>query len=80
MFVLKDRHSFVLILVSWLTEKVVMIYCFISGSFSSGIIKCYMSWAICKIATVMGILEKLVIFETQIATFVGISKKLPLFY
>ena len=39
-----------LILVNWLTEKMLMIYCFISRSFSSGIMKCYISGTICKIA------------------------------
>ena len=30
MFVLQDRYQFVLVLVNWLTEKIIMIYCFIS--------------------------------------------------
>ena len=48
MFVLWDRHEFVSVLVNWLSEK--MICCFISKSFSSGIMKCYISGTICKIA------------------------------
>ena len=50
MFALMDRNKFVLILVNWLSEKMIMICCFISRSFSSGIMKCYISEAICKIA------------------------------
>ena len=37
-------------LVNWLTEKMIMIYCFISRSFSSGIMKCYTSGTIHKTA------------------------------
>ena len=69
----------------FLTEKIIC--CFISRSFSSGIMKCYISGTICKIvyfetqnATFVGIWEKLLLFETQIATFVGISENLLLFY
>ena len=42
------RIKFVLTVVHWLSEK--MICCFISRSFSSGIMKCYISGTICKIA------------------------------
>ena len=49
MFVLQDRHKFVLNLVNWLTEKI-MICCFISRSCSSGIMKCYISGSIYKTA------------------------------
>ena len=48
MFVLQDRHKFILILLNWLTEK--MICCFISRLFSSWVMKCYIYWSICKIA------------------------------
>ena len=48
MFVLLDRYNFVLIQVNWLTNKM-LISCFISRSFSSWIMKCYISGTIYKI-------------------------------
>ena len=63
-----------------------LVCCFISWSFTSRIMKCYISGIICKllyfenqIATFVGTWEKLLLFEMQIATFVGISKQSPLF-
>ena len=60
----------------------IIICCFISRSFSNGIMKCYISGTIYKIAifwnliaTFVGIWEKLLLLKTHIATFVGISKK-----
>ena len=69
-----------MILVNSLTEKII-ICCFISRSSSSGIMKYYISGTICKIAIFqiaifVGICEnmkKLLLFETKIATFAGIS-------
>ena len=55
MFVLQDRHNFVLILVKWLTEKRIMICCFISRSFFSVIMKCFISGTICKICYILKI-------------------------
>ena len=49
MLVSSDRHTFVVILVNWLTEK--MICCFILRSFCGGIRKCYIYATICKIPT-----------------------------
>ena len=48
MFVFQDRHKFVLILVNWLTEKIICY--FISRSFSCGIMTCYISGTMCKLA------------------------------
>ena len=84
MFVLYDRHNFVLILINWLTEKM-LICCFISRSFSSRIMKYLRPSAKLlyfenQIATFVGIWEKLLLFETRIATFVEISEKFLLFY
>ena len=65
MFVLWDRHKFVLILVNWLTDDVASF----QHRFLVGLSN----------ATYLRPSTKLLYFETQIATFVGISKKLPLF-
>ena len=73
-----------MILVNWLTEKM-LICCFISRSFSSRIMKylgpsAKLLYFENQIATFVGIWEKLLLFETRIATFVEISKKFLLFY
>ena len=76
-----------MILVNWLTEKMIMICCFISRLFSSGIMKCYISGIICKIAIfwksnccIYGNMKKIATFWNSNCYFVGISKKLTLFY
>ena len=50
MFVLKKGDQSDLDLVNWLTEKMIVVCCFVSRPLFSGIMKCYISETICKIA------------------------------
>ena len=75
-----------MILVNWLTKKMLMICCFIS-SFSSGIMKCYISGAICKIAIfwksncyVCGNMRKIATFWNSNGHICGNIKKLSLLH
>ena len=85
-FLFYRKGNFILILVNWLTEKMIMICCFISRSFSSGVMKCYMYGSICKTAIfwnsscyICGNMRKIASLETQIATFVVICWQIATF-
>ena len=77
--------KFVLILVNWVTDKI-KTYCFISRSFSSGNMKCYMSGTICKTAIfwnsnryIFGNMRKIATFWNLKCYICGNIKKIATF-